>query len=116
VKRLHTFAHRERPFATLLKERFAAEGIVCLVRNDELSTALGEIPFLECYPELWVVDDDVYPRARLLLDQWLGEMATEQAGWRCSGCGERMEGQFEACWQCGKEKNNDSRGRMTDDG
>ena len=104
MKKLHTFSHRERPFALLLKERLAVEGIVCLVRNDELSTALGEIPFVECYPELWVVDDEVFPRARLLLDQWLSEMSMEQGAWRCAGCGEVLEGQFESCWKCGKER------------
>ena len=104
MKKLHVFTHRERPFALLLKERLATEEIVCMVRNDELSTALGEIPFVECYPELWVVDDEVFPRARLLLDQWLNEMSTEQRAWRCAGCGEVLEGQFESCWKCGREK------------
>jgi hypothetical protein len=104
MKKLHVFTHRERPFALLLKERLATEEIVCLVRNDELSTALGEIPFVECYPELWVVDDEVFPRARLLLDQWLSEMSMEQGAWRCAGCGEVLEGQFESCWKCGREK------------
>jgi hypothetical protein len=104
MKKLHVFTHRERPFALLLKERLATEEIVCLVRNDELSTALGEIPFVECYPELWVVDDEVFPRARLLLDQWLSEMSMEQGAWRCAGCGEVLEGQFESCWKCDKER------------
>ncbi|NJC87183.1 MAG: DUF2007 domain-containing protein [Desulfuromonas sp.] len=104
MKKLHTFSHRERPFATLLKERLAAEGIVCLVRNDELSTALGEIPFVECYPELWVVDDEVYPRARLLLDQWLEDAVQAPLEWTCPNCSERVEGQFQSCWKCGGEK------------
>jgi hypothetical protein len=104
MKKLHVFSHRERPFAILLRERLAAEGIVCLVRNDELSTALGEIPFVECYPELWVVDDEVYPRARLLLEQWLAEVTLVQENWRCAECGEILEGQFESCWKCGKER------------
>jgi len=104
MKKLHVFTHRERPFALLLKERLASEGIVCLVRNDELSTALGEIPFVECYPELWVVDDEVYPRAHLLLEQWLGETDQRQETWCCLGCGEVLEGQFDSCWQCGREK------------
>lgn len=103
MKKLLSFTHRERPFASLLKERLAAEGIVCLLRNDELATALGEIPFVECSPELWVVDDEVYPRARLLVSQWLAA-AEALPAWTCAGCGERLEGQFETCWQCGKGK------------
>ena len=104
MKKLQTFTHRERPLANLIKERLAAEGIACLVRNDELSTALGEIPFVECYPEVWVIDAEVYPRARLLLDQWLAETSTMQASWRCDGCGETLEGQFQSCWKCGRER------------
>ena len=103
MKKLHTFTHRERPLANLLRERLASEGIVCLVRNDELSTALGEIPFVECYPELWVVDDEVYPRAHLLLGKWLAEQGEPLAAWLCA-CGEVLEGQFETCWQCGRQR------------
>jgi hypothetical protein len=103
MKRLHIFSSRQRPLANLLKERLATEGIICLVRNDELSTALGEIPFVECYPELWVVDAEVYPRARLLLDNWLAERGEKAADWQCA-CGEVLEGQFESCWQCGRAK------------
>ena len=102
MKKLHTFTHRERGYATLLKERLEGEGIDCLLRNDELSTALGEIPFVECYPELWVVDDEVLPRARLLLEQWLAEAGETPADWQCA-CGELLEGQFSSCWKCGRE-------------
>ena len=32
-------------------------GIACLVKNERLSGALGDIPFLECEPELWVLNE-----------------------------------------------------------
>lgn len=104
MKKLHVFSPRERPIANMLKERMAGEGIVCLVRNDELSAALGEIPFVECYPELWLVDDEAYPRAQCLLNQWLNSIGQTLEGWCCNRCGEVLEGQFERCWQCGLEK------------
>ncbi|HKL27352.1 MAG TPA: DUF2007 domain-containing protein [Desulfuromonadales bacterium] len=103
MKKLLTFALNERSQAGLLKELLEREGIHCLIRNDQLFSAMGEIPFLECLPELWIVDNEVYPRARQLLKNWLHE--EEQAGketWRCPRCGERHEGQFGACWQCGE--------------
>ena len=103
MKKLQVFSHRERPLANLLRERLAGEGIVCLVRNDELSSALGEIPFVECYPELWLVDDEVWPRARLLLEKWQEEVAAVGPEWTCPGCGESIEGQFQACWKCSRE-------------
>jgi hypothetical protein len=104
MKKLHIFGHRERAYASLLRERLEGEGIACLLRNDELSTALGEIPFVDCYPELWVVDSEIYPRARLLLDKWLAEGAQNWPEWSCPGCGETVEGQFQSCWKCGGER------------
>lgn len=105
MKKLQAFAHRDRPFALLLKERLAGEGIACLLRNDELSAALGELPFVEIFPELWVVDDEVLPRARLLLAQWLEEGGSARGEpWQCQQCGESHEAQFDACWQCGAER------------
>jgi len=103
MKRLHTFTLADRAEAGLLKELLEREGIACLIRNEQLFAALGEIPFLECYPELWVVDDEVWPRARLLLDNWL-KGAEDAGSWVCPACGETLEGQFGACWKCGKER------------
>jgi hypothetical protein len=104
MKKLHTFSIAERSQAGLLKELFEREGINCLIRNDQLFSAMGEIPFLECYPELWVVDNEVYPRAKLLLDNWLKEDNVDGADWTCPNCGEILEGQFGACWKCGTSR------------
>jgi hypothetical protein len=103
MKKLHTFTLADRVEAGLLKELLAREGITCLIRNDQLFAALGEIPFLECYPELWVVDDDVWPRARLLLDHWL-KGSVDAGAWCCPNCGEILEGQFGACWNCEQQR------------
>ncbi len=104
MKKLHTFSLADRAEAGLLKELLEREGIACLIRNEQLFAALGEIPFLECFPELWVVDNEVWPRARLLLDSWL---KSEEGGlpWNCPACGETLEGQFGACWNCGTQRN-----------
>jgi len=102
MKKLHTFSFGDRPLANMYRELLAAEGIACLVRNDQLSSALGEIPFIECYPELWVIDDEVLPRARLLLRAWLTAAVPTLESWVCPGCGERLEGQFNQCWACSR--------------
>lgn len=86
--------------AGMFKELLASEGIQCLIRNEQLSTAMGEIPFVECFPELWVLDEETYPRARLLLDAWLKTPPAAEA-WDCPGCGEKIDGQFTVCWSCG---------------
>jgi hypothetical protein len=102
MKKLHTFGLWDRPQAVLLKEIFAGEGIDCLVRNADLAVAVGEIPITECFPELWVIDNEAFPRARLLMDGWLKNDSAEAAPWSCPGCGEVLDGNFGACWSCGR--------------
>ncbi len=68
---------------------------------------MGEIPFTECYPELWVVDDEVFPRANSLLQQYLAPESDHLPGWRCRKCGEEVEGQFNACWHCSTPRDDD---------
>jgi hypothetical protein len=102
MRKLYTFNIAEKPQAALLKERLEQEGIACLLRNVDLSSALGEIPFLECLPELWVLDDEMFPRARMLLKGWTDPGAGNSKEWICAGCGESLEGQFDACWKCGR--------------
>lgn len=106
MKRLRSFGLGERSLAIMLKELLMAEGIHCLIRNEELFAAMGEIPFIECQPELWVVDNEVFPRAKKLLDAWLQEDAPIGPAWVCPKCGEVLEGQFGACWNCGRPREN----------
>ncbi len=77
-----------------------AAGIRCELRNQYLGGALGEVPMMEAWPQLYVDDDDeAYARSVL-------ERATRPAagpGWNCPDCGERLEPQFTACWRCGRE-------------
>lgn len=84
----------------MLKDILACEGVVCTLRNAELAAAVGEIPFIECCPELWVVDDEAWPRARMLLDAWLKKDLAAPP-WECPRCHEESEGHFGACWSCG---------------
>ncbi|WP_303722738.1 DUF2007 domain-containing protein [Malonomonas rubra] len=104
MKKLHTFDLWDGPQAAMYKEMLGNEGIDCLVKNDRLSAAIGEIPFVECYPELWVVDEEVYPRARLLLDAWMANAIEKEGHWVCENCGEESDGQFEVCWNCSQPR------------
>lgn len=99
MKRLYTFGLGEAPLAEMLKERLAQEGIVCVLRNTALGAALGEIPLTECYPELWLLDAETWPRADNLLRQWLTEAGGGEP-WTCPRCGASVDPPLEACWRC----------------
>lgn len=105
MKKLHTFHLWESPHASLLKNLLALEGVDCLLKNNWLSSAIGEIPFTDCYPELWVIDDEIYPRARLLLDAWLArDVDPEAEPWVCPACAEKSAQHFAVCWNCSRPR------------
>jgi hypothetical protein len=101
MKKLFTFSIGENAQLGLLKDLVEKALIPCVTRNDYLSAASGGIPFTECYPELWILDDEDYPRAKEILDRWLTPQNQGPDFWACPGCGERIEGQFTSCWKCG---------------
>jgi rubrerythrin len=76
-----------------------AAGIDCEVRNTALSGALGEIPFLECAPQIWIRNSLDEARARELIAQL--RQPVEGEPWTCRHCGEVLEPQFSQCWNCG---------------
>ena len=74
-----------------------AEGIETEVRNQVLSSAMGELPPAECQAEVWVLNDADAARA---LDA-LRRPPPSGPDWGCAGCGESSGPQFTHCWKCG---------------
>ena len=87
----------------VLKSGLEEAGMPCIIRNENLAIARGEIPFLECFTELWVLNDDDYPKAIELVTSWREAKSPAAGSWVCPGCQETLEGQFTSCWQCGRE-------------
>ena len=81
------------------KNLLESEGIPCQIRNEHLGSIMGEMPFVETWPELWVVNDLDFDRATQLITAVDAE--SPEKSWRCRKCGEVNEGQFAACWNCG---------------
>jgi hypothetical protein len=73
-----------------------AAGIRAVVKNQYLSSAMGDLPPAECQPELWVLADFDATRA----EQILFRSEPQGPGWQC-GCGEPLGAQFTQCWNCG---------------
>lgn len=74
-------------------------GIGCTIRNEQLAGGVGDIPFLECEPELWVADEAV-ERAEAVIAEHRKPAREDGPPWECARCGELNEPQFGACWQC----------------
>jgi hypothetical protein len=78
------------------KNVLAAEGIRAVVKNEILSSAMGELPPAECQGELWVAAVDAERAERIL------RAPPEGTAWKCASCGESQEPQFTQCWKCGR--------------
>ncbi len=76
-------------------------GIACVLRNQHLSGALGELAVPWTRPELCVMRDEDEARAEQLIAE-LRAPADAAAPWRCRPCGTDNDGEFAACWKCGQ--------------
>ncbi len=69
------------------------------ITNQYLSSAVGEIPPLEAWPQLWVSNRDC-KRAKTIIED-AGKEQFESEVSICRKCGEEVESQFAVCWNCG---------------
>lgn len=78
--------------------------IPCMIRNEHLAMALGELAPSDCSPEVWILNDEDYPRAKTIVDALRNAAVKTREPWVCLDCGEAIEGQFTSCWNCGSER------------
>ena len=84
-----------------LKNALAAQGIECVLRGQHLLGGVGELPPIECWPELWVLDDQQAATAKSHIDTLFATAAKDEEPWTCAACGEECLGAFTDCWSCG---------------
>lgn len=101
------YEHEQLLWVAQAQQILAAADVACSIRNEFSSNVMGEIPFVEVWPELWIHDPGQAPKADALLKQWLKTMRESERtsqdlpNWICGACGEENEGQFALCWSCG---------------
>ena len=86
------------------KELLDQARIPATIKNQRSAMLGGEVPFVEVFPELWVLNDEDFDRARTLLKDWEYAKPLETTKWTCSGCGELHQKEFTTCWNCGLER------------
>jgi hypothetical protein len=85
--------------AHILAGALHAEGIEAHIFNGAAQGGLGEIPFMQTYPEIWLVNPNDLDRARRLFDAF--ELPADGvAAVRCATCGEDNPPGFDICWNC----------------
>ena len=101
------FTARHGAEASFMRDLLESQGLTVVVRGEDLWGATGEVPFVEAWPTIWVLDDAREAEARAIVEQHeagKGGAAEGQATWRCAKCGQELEPQFTTCWSCGTER------------
>lgn len=86
--------------AHLLLHQLADADIRARIFNEYAQGALGDIPFPNAYPEIWLYDEGDLEAARDIISQFEHRPAP-QGTLRCPTCGEENPDNFETCWHCG---------------
>ena len=96
------YSHENKILVENARNLLAHNGIEAILKNEYASGGIGELSAIDTWPELWLVNDDDYGNAKLLL----GQLSTDidQDSWKCTSCQELNEPSFDFCWNCQIEK------------
>ncbi|MEE8387931.1 MAG: DUF2007 domain-containing protein [Acidiferrobacterales bacterium] len=98
MERLYSAANL--PEAYLIRDLLAEVGVRTQILNENAQGGVGEIPFTETYPEIWVERKNDMERARRIIEEY--ESRSFSTGYvDCPRCGEQNPENFETCWHCG---------------
>jgi len=91
--------------AQLVQKLLASEGITTSLKNENLQSGVGELPFVEMWPELWLLNLHDLDRAQQVLNEFVNR--TVASDWVCTICNERNPESFEICWMCAETSTDD---------
>ncbi len=98
MRRVYTAA--DLPDAHIVLGLLHQQGIAAQVLGEHARGGVGELPFAETYPEVWVERDEDFDRALAVVRGY--EAAQPDTGEvRCAVCGESSPAHFGVCWNCG---------------
>ena len=95
--------------AHVLRGLLESAGVRSVIRGDDFVPLQGgNLMRMETRSSVWVLEDDTYPRALEIAEEYARraeEAPAQQVDtWRCPRCGEDVERQFTECWSCGTDR------------
>lgn len=88
------------PQAHLVAGLLRHAGIESRVLKENAQGGLGDIPFGEAYPEVWIEHARDAQNARTIIAAF-ERAPLDAASSACPFCGEDNPANFELCWKCG---------------
>jgi len=95
------YSHENQFIVGNIKNLIEAENINVFIKNEFAKGALGETAAFDCWPEVWVYDDEDYQKAIDIVASVEAKQA--EMDWVCNQCDEKNDPSFEVCWHCKSE-------------
>jgi len=91
------YTHANNFIVLNAKNIVESASIKVFLKNEFSTGAVGELPPVDNWLELWVLEDLHYERAQQLLAVFDTQ---ELADWQCAKCAETNGAAFDFCWNC----------------
>lgn len=98
MKKLYSAA--SLPDAHLIRNLLDQAGIEAHVFNENAQGGVGQLPVMDAYPQVWIVDERDLSRARGIVEAF-EHMPSIRSNLRCRQCSEDNPSTFQLCWNCG---------------
>ncbi|MBC48069.1 MAG: DUF2007 domain-containing protein [Thiotrichales bacterium] len=95
------YTHENRIMALNVRNVLMNHGFDVSLNNEFASSASGGLAPVDTWPELWLLNNDDFDRAKKVIDTITNEAVL--AKWQCKSCHEENDSSFDYCWQCHTE-------------
>jgi putative signal transducing protein len=99
LKKLYSAA--SLPDAHLIRNLLDQAGIEAHVFNENAQGGVGQLPVMDAYPQVWIVNERDLERARQIVETF-ERMPSIRSNLRCARCSEDNPSTFQLCWKCGE--------------
>ena len=89
-----------------VKNLLEASHIPCEIRNEYAQGGVGELSFVDAWPEVWVAPEDAHLARQCIASMQLDsaqQNSSDNSDWLCV-CGEMNGASFYSCWSCRRDR------------
>ena len=95
------YSHPDPAVTHLVRGALEQIGVDAIVRGERPGAAMGEVPPVAAWSEVWASAADRHEEIEAVLRDLTAEPDADAEPWTCAACGETVEAHFGACWACG---------------
>ena len=99
---INLYSAANLPDAHIVLRLLTDAGIDARIFNENAQSAMGELPFTHAYPQIWLLNDVDFVRARKIIGLF-ERTPVDSGSIFCGACNEQNPGNFHICWKCSEQ-------------